>query len=191
MSAAHNVYVPEGTLGVLDAGEIPVQTADWSNGLAVPMSHGALVVTGIHTGEIRATATPMTGAPSGPADDLWEEIVEVSVHAPTGGLRVESLEQGPVDGLAHLSPAGPGWYRLRVHARGRGILPDKTSSEPVEDYLVMTWPAPRADADILRTNDRLEHDLAHAIGTPQPQPPAPARSREQGAGDARRRLLRG
>lgn len=100
MSAAHSVYVPEGTFGVLDAGEIPVQTADWSNGLAVPMSHGALIVTGIHTGEIRATATPMTGPPPGLADDLWEEIVEVSVHAPTGGLRVESLEQGPVDGLA-------------------------------------------------------------------------------------------
>lgn len=189
MSAAHNVYVPEGTFGVLDAGEIPVQTADWSNGLAVPMSHGALIVTGIHTGEIRATATPMTGPPPGPADDLWEEIVEVSVHAPTGGLQVESLEQGPVDGLAPLSPAGPGWYRLRVHARGRSTLPDKTSPEPVEDYLVMTWPAPWADADILRRSDRQEHDLAHAADAPQPQQPAPARSKEQET--LRRRLLRG
>ncbi|MFC9091074.1 hypothetical protein ACGFYM_17970 [Streptomyces sp. NPDC048231] len=189
MSAAHNVYVPEGTFGVLDAGEIPVQTADWSNGLAVPMTHGALIVTGIHIGEVLATATAMTGPPLGPADDFWEEIVEVSAHAPTGGLRVESLEQGPVDGLAPLSPAGPGWYRLRVHARGRDTLPDKTGPEPVEDYLVMTWPAPRADADILRTSDRLEHDLAHAADTPQPQPPAPARSKEQET--LRRRLLRG
>ena len=189
MSAAHNVYVPENTFGVLDAGEIPVQTADWSNGLAVPMSHGALIVTGIHTGEIRATATPMTGPPPGPADGSWEEIVEVSVHAPMGGLRVESLEQGPVDGLAPLSPAGPGWYRLRVHARGRSTLPDKTSPEPVEDYLVVTWPAPWADADILRTSDRLEHDLATASSTPQPQPSAPARSKEQEM--LRRRLLRG
>lgn len=115
--------------------------------------------------------------------------MEVSAHAPTGGLRVESLEQGPVDGLAPLSPAGPGWYRLRVHARGRDTLPDKTGPEPVEDYLVMTWPAPRADADILRTSDRLEHDLAHAADTPQPQPPAPARSKEQET--LRRRLLRG
>ncbi|WAU81470.1 hypothetical protein O1Q96_17765 [Streptomyces sp. Qhu-G9] len=189
MTAAHNVYVPEGTFGVLDAGEIPVQTADWSNGLAVPMSHGALIVTGIHTGEIRATATPMNGPPPGPADDFWEEIVEVSVHAPTGGLRVESLEQGLVDGLALLSPAGPGWYRLRVHARGRSTLPDKTSPEPVEDHLVMTWPAPWADAGILRTSDRVENDLAHATGAPQPQPPTPARSKEQET--LRRRLLRG
>ncbi|WP_217166143.1 hypothetical protein [Streptomyces sp. AC512_CC834] len=111
------------------------------------------------------------------------------MHAPTGSLWVESLEQGPVDGLALLSTVGPGCYRLRVHARGRGTLPDKTSPEPVEDYLVMAWPAPWADADILRTSDRLEHDLAHAAGAPQPQPPAPARSKEQEK--LRRRLLRG
>ncbi|MEU6610411.1 hypothetical protein ABZ922_36105 [Streptomyces shenzhenensis] len=189
MSAAHTVYVPEGTFGVLDAGEIPVQTADWSNGLAVPMSHGALIVTGIHTGEIRATATSLTGPPPVPADDAWEEIVEVSVHGPTGRLRVESLEQGPVDRLAPLSPAGPGWYRLRVHARGRSLHPDKTSPEPVEDYLVMTWPAPRADTDIIRTSDRMKHDLAHAPNAPQPQPPAPSQSKEQET--LRRRLLRG
>jgi hypothetical protein len=160
MSAAHNVYVPEGTFGVLDAGEFPVQTADWSNGLAVPMSHGALIVTGIHTGEVRATAAPLSSPPPGTAKDdvFWEEIVEVSVCAPTGNLQVESLEQGPVDGLAPLSPAGPGWYRLRVHARGRSTLPDKISPEPGEDYLVMTWPAPWADAGILRTSDRLEHE---------------------------------
>ncbi|MFE7976088.1 hypothetical protein [Streptomyces shenzhenensis] len=176
MSAAHNVYVPEGTFGVLDAGEIPVQTTDWSNEIAVPMAHGALIVTGIHTGEIRATATSLTGPAPVHADDVWEEIVEVSVQAPTGSLRVESLEQGPVDGLAPLSPTGPDWYRLRVHARGRSLHPDKTSPEPVDDYLVMTWPAPRADADINETRPR-----ARAQRTPA----ATARSlREQRTGDA-------
>ncbi|MFJ5838178.1 hypothetical protein ACIQGO_15655 [Streptomyces shenzhenensis] len=185
MSAAHNVYVPEGTFGVLDAGEIPVQTADWSNGLALPMSHGALIVTGIRTGEIRATATSLTGPPPVHADDVWEEIVEVSVQAPTGSLRVESLEHGPVDGLAPLSPTGPGWYRLRVHMRGRNIHPDKTSPEPIEDYLVTTWPAPQAGADSIR----MKHDLAHTANAPQPQPPAPSQSKEQET--LRRRLLRG
>ncbi|MDQ0904034.1 hypothetical protein QFZ22_000019 [Streptomyces canus] len=188
MGVAHNVYVTEGTFGVLDAGEIPVQTADWSNGLAAPMSEGALIAVGIHLGEIRATASSVSGPPPVPADDFWEEIVEVSVYAPTGSLRVESLEHGPVNGLASLSPAGPGWYRLRVHARGRNILPDKTSSEPVEDYLLVAWPAPQADADIVRASERLEQDLAQANKAPKPHPAPPARSSEQEM--LRQRLLR-
>ncbi|MFJ4836343.1 hypothetical protein ACIP79_41600 [Streptomyces sp. NPDC088747] len=156
MATAHHVYVPEGSFGVLDAGEIPVETADWSNGLAVPMSHGVLVVTGIHTGTIRVAAVSVTGPPPGPADDIWEEIVEASVHAPAGRLQVESLEQGRVEGLAPLSPAGPGWYRLRVHARGRNILRDKVSIEPVEDYLLLAWPALQADTDVVRTSDHTQ-----------------------------------
>lgn len=51
MTTTHHVYVPEGTFGVLDAGEFPVRTADWSNGPTVPMSQsqGPLIVTRIHT----------------------------------------------------------------------------------------------------------------------------------------------
>ncbi|WP_371658284.1 hypothetical protein [Streptomyces sp. NBC_00280] len=189
MDSTHDVYVPEGTFGVLDAGEIPVQTADWGNGLAVPMSQGALVVTGIHTGTVRATATALVGPPVASVHASWEEIVEVGLRVTTGLLRVESLGHGPVDGLAPLSPAGPGWYRLRVHARGRNILPDKVSTEPVEDYLLVTWPAAPSDADIIRSSDRIDHALAHASDMPEPQPPAPTRGAEQEA--LRRRLLRG
>jgi hypothetical protein len=191
MSTTHNVYVPEGTFGILDAGELPVQTADWSNGFAVPMSQGALVVTGLHTGEVRVTAASLDGPPPVTAKEgtVWDEIVEASVRATTGGLRVESLELGPVDGLPLLSPAGPGWYRLRVHARGRGTLPHRTSPQPVEDYLLLAWPAPWSETSVLRTSDRLEHDLAHADDAPQPQPSAPAASTEQET--LRRRLLGG
>lgn len=188
MGAAHNVYVTDGTFGILDAGMIPVQTADWSNGLAVPMSEGALIATGIHLGEIRATASSVTGPPPAPTDRFWEEIVEISVYAPAGDLRVESLEHGPVGGLPSLSPAEPGWYRLRVHARGRSRLPDKTSSEPVEDYLLVAWPAPQADTDIMRASERMEQNLAHADRAPKPRPAAPARSSEQEI--LRQRLLR-
>jgi hypothetical protein len=111
------------------------------------------------------------------------------VYVPTGLLRVESLEHGPVDGLAPLSPAGPGWYRLRVHAHGRSILPDKVGAEPVEEYLLVTWPAAQSATDIIRSSDRIDHALAHASTMPKPQPPAPTRSTEREA--LRRRLQRG
>ncbi|WP_435229289.1 hypothetical protein [Streptomyces sp. Tue6028] len=188
MTTQHNVYVPEGTFGVLDSGEIPVQTADWANGLAAPMSEGVLIVTGIHTGHIRLAAQALTCPPATLSDDIWEEVVEVSVHASTDRLQIESLEQGPVQGLPFLSPAGPGWYRLRVHAEGRNVLSDQVSTEPVEDYLVITWPAPATDAVVLRSSARIEQALTQAHGTPKTSAPLPARTKEQEA--LRQRLQR-
>ncbi len=156
MTTARTVDVPEGTFGVLDAGEIPVQTADWSNDLVAPMSHGALVVTGIHTGPVRVAAEALSGPPNTPTDAEWEEVVEISVHAPSGRLRVDSLQHGPTPGHPLLSPSGPGWYRLRVHARGRDILPDKAATSPVEDYLLLTWPSSPAGVAVLRPRSRVE-----------------------------------
>jgi hypothetical protein len=150
--ASQNVFVNEGIFGVLDSGEISTETADWSNGLAAPMLKGAFITTGINTGYVRVAALAQDAPPSEQEMENWEEIVEVSVHAPAGRLRVESLEFGPVPD-AELSPSGPGWYRLRVHARGRGRLPDKVSMEPVEDYLLIAWPAARDDAVIQKSSE--------------------------------------
>ena len=129
----YRVFVTEGTFGVLDDGVIAVKTADWSNGLVAPMTQGALIVTGMNTGYVGVTVLAQDSPPAELAADTWEEIVEVSLHAPTGNLQVESLDLGPVaNDPAFLAPSGPGWYRLRVHAQGRETLPDKTSMEPVE-----------------------------------------------------------
>ncbi|MFF0837662.1 hypothetical protein ACWDU8_07910 [Streptomyces sp. NPDC003388] len=140
MNAYQTIFVNEGIFGVLDDGEILAETADWSNGLAAPMLSGAFIATGINTGYVRVTALAQGTPPDERESEDWEEIVEISVHAPAGRLRVESLEFGPVPD-AELSPSGPGWYRLRVHARGRGRHPDKVSMEPAEDYLLIAWPA--------------------------------------------------
>lgn len=153
--------------GLLDRGEIPAQSADWSNGFVAPMSEGALIVTGINTGLVRVTIQgPHRSTPDQPEDD-WEEIVEVSVHAPAGKLAVDSPLSGTLaDDSAILSPAGPAWYRVRVHARGRALHPDRVSmEEPVEDYLIITWPAPPAETTILRTSDAIERSLR----APQPE----------------------
>lgn len=96
------------------------------------------------------------------ADD-WEEVVEVSVHAPAGDLKVESLDLGPDTEVQSLSPSGPDWYRLRVHARGRENLRDKVSMEPVEDYLLVVWQDPPADPSILRSSEYIELRLQSHI----------------------------
>ncbi|MEU2726066.1 hypothetical protein [Streptomyces smyrnaeus] len=58
-----------------------------------------------------------------------------------GDMHVRALMDDPPD-LPVLAPAGPGSYRVRVHARGRDIAPDGVAEEPVEDYLLIVWPAP-------------------------------------------------
>ncbi|WOX15981.1 hypothetical protein [Streptomyces sp. N50] len=96
MPEPHRVFVTEGTFGVLDDGVIAVETADWSNGLVAPMTQGALIVTGINTGYVEFTGLAQDSPPGELAADTWEEIVEVSLHAPAGNLQVESLDLGPV-----------------------------------------------------------------------------------------------
>ncbi|MFD9303388.1 hypothetical protein ACFWCB_12155 [Streptomyces sp. NPDC060048] len=45
MTSAARIFVNEGSFGVLDAGEVPIETADWSDGLLAPMVQGAIVLT--------------------------------------------------------------------------------------------------------------------------------------------------
>ncbi|MER5408908.1 hypothetical protein [Streptomyces sp. NPDC002769] len=173
MTDAHQVFVNEGTFGVLDDGVIAVETADWSNGLVAPMAQGALIVTGINTGYIRVSLLPLEGPPVEAPAESWEEIVEVSLHAPKSNLQLESLEFGAVAPATRAESASS-WYRLRVHARGREVLRDKVSMDPVEDYLLISWPAAREDAVVLRSSENIERRLhaqpANSVDAPTPLP---------------------
>ncbi|WP_407111671.1 hypothetical protein ACE1N8_32420 [Streptomyces sp. DSM 116494] len=148
---ANQVFVNEGTFGVLDHGEIPVETANFSNGLVAPMAAGALILTGVNTGYVNVETSVVDRRPDVDTDG-WEEVMEISVNAPAGDLKVESLERGPdTNSQQFLSPMGSAWYRLRVHTRGRELMRDKVSLEPVEDYLLIVWPAPPTNATVLRS----------------------------------------
>ncbi|MEW2527564.1 hypothetical protein [Streptomyces sp. NPDC047071] len=188
-----SVYVPEGSFGVLDHGEIPAHTADWSNGFVAVMVTGALIATGIHTGPVRVQAISSAAPPPAPdeADQSWEEIIEVTVQAPRAELRVESLHDGVISELPLLSAQGPGPYRLRVHARGRDIARDKVRREPTEDYLLLAWPAGTTTGTVIL---RASEEIQEALRTPVPPPlPADAMPSEAERGDQieRDRLLRG
>ncbi len=180
------VRVDDLAFGVLDNGEIPIETADRSNGLVAAMSDGAVISTGIHTGNVRVRAAVASSAPASvDSDDEWEEIVEVSVHTSHGQLRVDAFEEGAVRALPLLSTAGPGWYRLRVHACGRDTAPDRVQLDPVEDYLLAIWPAPPQPTSILRTSSRISRSLQAAL------PSRATQARPPGARPGRCRIGRG
>lgn len=153
------VFVSEGLFGVLDQGNISADTADFSNGLVAPMDRGAFILTGINTGYVRVQTRVLDARPHIECDE-WEEVVEASVHAPTGDLKVESLDLGPdTEFVQSLSPSGRGWYRIRVHARGREILRDKATMEPVEDYLLIVWPSDPAETTVLRESEYMKRRM--------------------------------
>lgn len=161
----HNVFVSEGTFGLLDNGEVPVHSTDWSNGLIAPMLQGgALVRTGIQTGYVRVCARTERE----PAEDIdesrpWEEIVEATVTAPYNLLRLESLDFGPPAPGTLVATADSFQYRVRVHALGRDVR-SKTTQAPPEEYLLMVWPSEPAPTCTLRTRNkpRLPTPILHA-----------------------------
>jgi hypothetical protein len=151
------LFLQYNTFGVVDFGladdELwPLDTITWANDLATAMSSGALIRTGMHTGNITVTVGLRDAAPA--LDTAaWEDVVELSARAPVGQLRVASLDDIP-DALPILSAAGAGTYRLRVHARGRRANVDGAAEQPVEKYLLLAWPAPPAPEVVHRRRER-------------------------------------
>ncbi|MER7823096.1 hypothetical protein ABTX85_11090 [Streptomyces sp. NPDC096097] len=171
MTAAARLFVNEGVFGILDAGRIPIETADRSQGFLVTMEQGALVVTGINTGGVQVRVHALDEAPT-PEAGSWEETARSRICAPEGRLRVESLTHGPDEHLPLLSTGGPGWYEVEVKARGRSLEPDGCNARSGEQYLITAWPSP----------DRLP--------VPAPTPRA-GHDEDPQAAERRQRLLRG
>lgn len=169
VSPSGRVHVGDHGFGVLDKGEIPIETVDYSNGLLAPMSVGAMVCTGIDTGYVRVRVVIRAGPPEEIDEDgdvPWEEIVEADVYAPCGQLRVDSLPHGPVADLPVLSAAGPGRYRVRAHARGRDTAFDMVQDD-VEDYLLVVWPTQgEADSLTIRATDQCGWGLRACVRKP-------------------------
>ncbi|MGW2254746.1 hypothetical protein ACWCXH_31825 [Kitasatospora sp. NPDC001660] len=192
-----HVRAVDHSLGVLDSGRIPAETSDYSTGLIVLMSAGARIYTGIDTGPVRVRASAHGERPPMPdLDDSWSDIVEASVFAPLGNLRVDSLAHGPAPRLPNLSASGPGWYRIRVCARGRDTAFDQVCEEPVEDYVIAVWPQGSSAPVTVRSGDRCGQSLrmfaagrASQPTAPSTTPVGPADAEQERQAALRRRLL--
>ncbi|MFJ3658434.1 hypothetical protein ACIPPR_34690 [Streptomyces nigra] len=122
------------------------------NGLVRVTDGVTVVMTGIHTGDVGVTVTLHRAEPP-PSEEDWQEIVEISTHAPSGELMVRGMMDDLDEELPVLSFDGPGDYRLRIHARGRDTAVDLAPDEVTEWYLIQAWPSPSQETTVLRQTD--------------------------------------
>lgn len=71
--------------------------------------------------------------------------------SPTGEAAIVhvGIAGGNAPDLPVLTPAGPGLYRVRAHARGRDIVYDGCESRSQEVYLFQIWSAPYCRSQVL------------------------------------------
>jgi hypothetical protein len=94
------------------------------------------VITGRQYGTITVTARAVTAPPT-QVDPGWDVVAETDLDCPEGSISV--LDWGGPDHpeLGELAVAGPGRYRLRVHARNREQADGEKTAE--QHYLLL-WP---------------------------------------------------
>lgn len=158
-------------LSVDDQGWPPeVLLQNRTNGLLDAAVTGACIHTGIAMGQVSVSVEVYgPGTPPEVDRDPWEEIVEISLPPPVEEdvsddalarfrtprpleLRVAALMDDAPD-LPVLNAAGPGWYRVRVSARGRDHNIDGVDFEPVEEYLIQAWPGAAAPETVHKQTD--------------------------------------
>ncbi|MFD8982447.1 hypothetical protein [Streptomyces sp. NPDC059564] len=135
------------------------------NTLAAGGPEHLTLLAGTHTGAIRLTVERPLSEPGPPASE-WDTVVDVSIYSTSGKLWLNDGEGETRSAAGNLAHTGPGWYRVRAHARGR----DRGEAEGipdawVEEHLMSIWPAPA------------QHDLVHrvtdAFGTAYHDPERP------------------
>ncbi|MFP8886804.1 hypothetical protein [Streptomyces mangrovi] len=191
------VHVSHQQFYLLDAGlgdtGFGAEETDYSNGLIVVMPRGAKIHTGIYAGNVRVQARPLPGPPEQLDPGPWEEIVEASVYSATGRLAVEipfpDTYPDTYLQLPELAEAGPGWYRLRAYARGRDTALKDVREDPVEDYLLLCWPAEQAPTRMIRTTDHCGQQLRSSAARHSARPRTAPASGMVDAERARQQIL--
>lgn len=163
----------------------PGRSPDAPNGLVVGGDSGFVAVrTGIHTGCVRVNVQALHDEPP-VAHDNWEDVAETSVAVgDPATLMVTSEDASNADSFPNLSAAGPGTYRVRVHARGRMLDYDGSESRSREEYLIQVWPAAPADDSIVKINEAYAKQTGMTGGPippfNPPRPPGPPMKRPPG-----------
>ncbi|WP_306314220.1 hypothetical protein [Streptomyces hydrogenans] len=122
-----------------------------NNGLAADGTNHAVVIAGISAGPALISFDLSPGQLAPDTSQKWEDVAEFE-YTPTTGVVHLAASMGPDEESddmetyeLNLAFAGPGTYRMRLHALGRELNPDGVQEEgkPIaEHYLLQIWPIP-------------------------------------------------
>lgn len=159
-----------GTLDISFARTTFTEEQSWLGGLVWGHPGESLFVgTGVLSGPVRLEIRTLA-APPEQVEAGWEDVSEVSIWAESDvPVTIGGVEDYLVEGLlgegVRLDAHGRGWYRLRVHARGRDLAPDARVGEPVEDYLVISWPGGQAGAVVHQVGSKRAGAVVEELGS--------------------------
>ncbi len=187
----HGQYLLEGDAGTVDfpfTGFNGLVASVGPDGCVGDGGVWGAVSTGMRSGSLKLTVEVLDAPPPPPSAaerERYSEIVEVSLDLRGHQAGVFSLpeetspwepdedENEDEDGgqepprtagdtFPRFSDAGPGPYRLRVHARGRDASRDGDTG--AEEHLIRVWAAPVASETVHQVSDRCGTSLRAADG---------------------------
>ncbi|MCA1186704.1 hypothetical protein LCD36_09675 [Saccharopolyspora sp. 6T] len=145
----HQFFLLDGETYPEDVDSLPSQ----DHGLVTAATGILLINTGIHTGPVRLVVEHWRSPPP-PVTHTWEDVVETSLHAPQGELRVAGLMREPSPELRTPIRMESTLCRVRVHASGRDTAFDLAVSDAVEDYLLQLWETETDEPAVALGSDR-------------------------------------
>lgn len=166
----HEAHVEFATLNInnaqVDIGEPSIDLG----GLLGSQDIGiGIVQTGIEAGPVKIEIRTLEEAPLS-VETGWEDISEISFGAGKdartsirGDEAYSNTDQ--TDWVQRLDAHGEGWYRMRVHAKGRDTETGDWVKEPVESYLFISWPAEKADPIVHQAKSEFAKYLISAAAT--------------------------
>jgi hypothetical protein len=131
------------------------------NGLISAHELLAVVMTGTEFGPVGVTVDWRDSEPALELDS-WDEVVDVSMVFE----EEQAVVFGPNDRDGWELPALPvGNYRIRAHSRGRDLGHEwrTVEGEPVEEHLLMAWPAPMAPEIRHKLTDRYGAEIRQRV----------------------------
>src|SRR2546430_1442456 len=111
------IHVTYHQFWLLDSGQ-STRATNALNGVVGIARGAAMIWPGVHSGHVTLSVEARAAAPDTVDVDGWDEVVEVSLAAPAGHVRPAAL-MADTPPFPEITAAGPGDYRIRVHARGR------------------------------------------------------------------------